>query len=166
MLENDALAELYRRYGYLVHRRCLAIVQDGADADDALQEVFLRVRRYGDTERGGSTLAWLYAISFRVCCDQLDRRRKEPPSTPDALAALELRSVGSGEDAERRALLGGALRAVGPKTREIAVLHFLDGMTQEETAAASGYSRKTVGKKLHAFVSLLKSRWEARRGLG
>lgn len=166
MLENDALAELYRHYGYLVHRRCLAIVQDGADADDALQEVFLRVGRYGETERGGSTLAWLYAIAFRVCCDQLERRRREPLLTAEGQAALDLRSVGSGEDADRRAVIGATLRTVGPKTREIAVLHFLDGMTQEETAAASGYSRKTVGKKLHAFTAFLKSRWEAHRGLG
>jgi DNA-directed RNA polymerase specialized sigma24 family protein len=43
------------------------------------------------------------------------------------------------------------------------VLHYLGGFTQDEVAEASGYSRKTVGKKLRAFVARLEQRW---RGAG
>jgi RNA polymerase sigma-70 factor (ECF subfamily) len=46
-LEKATLARLYETYGYLVHRRCLSLLKNAQDADDALQEIFVRVQRYG-----------------------------------------------------------------------------------------------------------------------
>ena len=50
-MDDAQLAPLYERYGYLVHRRCLQLVRRPEDAEDALQETFLRVKRYGPPAR-------------------------------------------------------------------------------------------------------------------
>jgi DNA-directed RNA polymerase specialized sigma24 family protein len=45
------------------------------------------------------------------------------------------------------------------------VLHFLDGYTQEEVAAQTGYSRRTIGKKLQQFEQRIRQLWQARASL-
>ncbi len=46
-VDEQALIALYRKFGYLVFRRCRAVLGNHADAEDAMQEVFLRAQRYG-----------------------------------------------------------------------------------------------------------------------
>lgn len=148
---------MYERCGCLVHRRCLSILGSRADADDALQEVFMRVQRYEPPDDKNATLQWLYAIADRCCFDLIRKRSK---TTPTEMEKLDVRSVGEATDADRRAVVGAVLRSVGPRTREIAVLAHVDGYTQEEVAQQTGYSRKTIGKKLKSFEE------RARRFLG
>lgn len=164
-MDDARLAQLYERYGYLVHRRCLQLVRRPEDAEDALQETFLRVKRYGAPREGGSTLAWLYTIAQRCCFDLLEKRGREPAAEEEQLAALETRGEGSPEDADRRALLGLALRQLDGKTRTIGVLHFLGGYTQEEVAEQTGYSRRTIGKKLQQFEESIRQLWQSRASL-
>jgi RNA polymerase sigma-70 factor (ECF subfamily) len=154
-METAELTSLYERYGALVHRRCVALMHNAVDADDALQEVFMRVQKYGRPEATGSDLGWLYAIATRVCFD-LQARKKEAPLDPHELPALDVRSQGGARDADVRAVVGVALREMDAKTAEIGVLHHLDGFTQEEVAARTGISRKTIGRKLAVFEALVR----------
>jgi RNA polymerase sigma-70 factor (ECF subfamily) len=156
-MDDAQLADLYTRYGYLVQRRCRQLLRRPGDAEDALQETFLRVRRLGAApDDGGSTLAWLYTVARRVCFDLMERQGRTPVADEGQLEALERRGQGDAEDADRRALVGAALRTLDGKTREIGVLHHLDGYTQEEVAARTGFSRKTVGKRLQRFEERLR----------
>lgn len=162
-MDDAQLADLYTRYGYLVHRRCLQLLQRTQDAEDGLQETFLRVKRLDAApSEGGSTLAWLYTIARRVCFDLMERRRRDPVADEDQLASLERRGHGEAEDADRRALVGAALRQLDGTTRTIGVLHYLDGYTQEEVAARTGYSRRTIGKKLQLFEERVRALWSGR----
>lgn len=157
-MDDAQLADLYTRYGYLVHRRCLQLLRRAEDAEDALQETFLRVRRLGAAPSdGGSTLAWLYAVARNVCFDLMEKQRRHPVAGEEELAALERRGHGDADDADRRAVVGLALRQLDGKTRAIGVLHHLDGYTQEEVAARTGYSRRTVYKKLQLFEERLRA---------
>ncbi|MFO0584763.1 MAG: sigma-70 family RNA polymerase sigma factor [Anaeromyxobacter sp.] len=161
-MDDDKLAQLYEQYGYLVHRRCLALVRNAADAEDALQETFLRVKRLGASpSTDGSTLSWLYTIARNVSFDLRERRGREPVAGEDDLEAAERHGAGDPADADRRALVGAALRDLDPVTREIGVLHHLDGYTQEEVAERTGYSRKTIGKKLQRFEERVRELWSA-----
>ena len=164
MLTDDALTKLYEQYGHLVHRRCLSLVRNAADAEDALQETFLRVRRYSASPQNGSTLGWLYTIAANVCFDLVAKKRREEPVEDEVLSRRDTRHTGDGEDADRRAVLGAVLRTLDGNTRTMGVLHYLDGFTQEEVAEQTGYSRKTVGKKLKNFEELVRRAWSARAG--
>ncbi|MCP3141832.1 RNA polymerase sigma factor [Pyxidicoccus xibeiensis] len=161
-MDDAWLSQLYERYGFLVHRRCLQLVRRPEDAEDALQETFLRVKRYGPPREGEATLAWLYTVAARCCFDLMEKRGREPVAEESQLATLEERGTGSTEDADRRALLGAALRTLDGQTRTIGVLHYLDGYTQEEVASQTGFSRKTVGKKLKTFEDRIRQLFAGR----
>lgn len=155
-MEEAELAKLYEKYGYYVHRRCLALLRSASEADDATQEVFLRVQRYHRASTAGeSRLGWLYSIAVH-CCADLARRRSREPLVEDPAAARGDRP-GAGVDPDRQAVLGAALRRLDPRTCEIGVLHYLDGYSQEEVATITGYSRRTVFTKLRAFEAHLRS---------
>jgi RNA polymerase sigma-70 factor, ECF subfamily len=150
-------AALYEKYGYLVHRRCLTLLGDPADADDALQEVFLRVKKYAQTKREGPVLAWLYTIAMNCALDARKRRRRETP-TEDEELVRNARTCGDAADGDRKAAWQLLLASLDSTTREIGVLHHLGGLTQEEVGARTGYSRRTVGKKLKEFEELVRAR--------
>lgn len=147
MTEGD-VASAYERYGHLVLRRCARLLRDAAAAEDALQDVFTRLWKYGDAfQDADSKLGWLYRVSDRCCFDALDRRQRRGE---ESLEAHPLDRPG--EDAARaiedRDVVLRFLARFDPRIRQVAVLHFMDEMTQEEIAVATGWSRQTVHKKL------------------
>lgn len=147
--------ELYQRYGYLVYRRCLALTQQRADAEDAMQEVFVRAQRYPRKDQGPSPLAWLYAIADHCCFDLAKKRSRFEPTPHEELPEPAAQREGMRDEPDRRAALLLLLRRLDATTREMGLLHHLGGLTQEEVAAHTGYSRRTVGKKLQRFDELL-----------
>lgn len=121
-----------------------------ADANDALQETFMRAHRHrrDDVKQ---PLPWLYAIATRICFDALESRRRSSPTQSRVLTRL--RDLWGADDASANSVedslcLGTALLALDETSRQMALLHWLDGFTQEEVAQKTGYSRKTVGAKL------------------
>ena len=145
----DEIAAAYTQYGHLVLRRCQRLLRRDDAAEDALQEVFVRLWRYGDAFRvAESKVAWLYRVADRCCFDALsrDKSRLEEPldeSSPD------LAAPGAGRPAiEDREIILRFLERFDDRVKEVAVLHYLDELTQEEIAAATGWSRQTVIKKL------------------
>lgn len=147
-MSHDDLGQWYAKYGALVHRRCRTLMGNEADANDALQETFMRAHRNLQQQRDAvmQPLPWLYAIATRICFDALDsRKRRGVVGTLKELMGFGARAPGSVED---KLCMGSALVTLDEKTREMALLHWLDGMTQEEVAQQTGYSRKTVGVKL------------------
>lgn len=164
MLEQTELAELYERYGYLVHRRCLALLRNASDADDALQETFWRVQKYGRPRDAQATLAWLYTIAANCAFDLGRRKGRETAEDPAVLARSGQATSGSAADGDRRAVVGAILKRFDETTRTIGVLHHLDGFTQEEIATQTGYSRKTIGKKLADFETRFTQWWNQATG--
>ena len=154
-MTNEELAQLYERYGQLVHRRCQRLLGSSADADDALHDVFLRAQRSAPPRVEGSTLVWLYRIATHRCFDRL-RTSVRGQRHQNALAPGE---PAMNVDADQRALLGMVLRKVDAVTCELGLLHHVDGLTQDEIALESGYSRRTVGTKLQRFAEEFKARW-------
>jgi RNA polymerase sigma-70 factor (ECF subfamily) len=153
-MNASELEELYASYGYAVHRRAKRLLGSEAEADDALQEVFMRVQRYADSFRGEAPLAWLYRITDRHCFDVI-RRRKRVAGAGESASALDAREQtadpGSAEP-DRARLAVQVLGSVNAGTREVAVLYFVDELTQEEVAKEVGVSRKTVKKRLANFL--------------
>lgn len=156
VVTNEELASLYTQYGALLHRRCRRIVGSETEANDALQEIFMRVQRYPPVAVK-AMLPWLYGVAHRVCFDQLAAKRRALPMADRVLQRLrELVGAHSTDSMELKACLGSELARLDETTRSMALFHWLDGMTQEEVAAETGYSRKTVGVKLRQAETLLR----------
>jgi RNA polymerase sigma-70 factor (ECF subfamily) len=151
-MNSKQLEQWYELYGYAVHRRCLHLLGSEMEADDALQEVFLRAERHGYTLRDASPLHWLYRIADNHCFDVLRTKRRHVDSD-EAMKVMRAReeSTADASNLERVHLVAQVLAACNDKVREIATLYHVDELTQDEVAAATGYSRKTVKEKLARF---------------
>lgn len=124
-LTNRELADAYSTYGHLVWRRCVVIVRDEALADDALQNTFIKVLRYGERFRAADApLRWLYRVSDRCCFDLLDRRRRRAEVPPPARE----QAAPPGVDVAARDAILAFLHRLSDQERRIAVLTFVDGL--------------------------------------
>jgi RNA polymerase sigma-70 factor (ECF subfamily) len=113
-----------------------------------MQDVFVKVlgRRGRIKDQGLSS--FLYVTATNTCLNILRNEKRRPVTGDDEW----LVHVASPEDTENRALDRVLLERIfhGQKetTRTMAVLHYRDGMTLEETAEATGFSVSGVRKRL------------------
>jgi RNA polymerase sigma-70 factor, ECF subfamily len=142
------IAAAYKRFGHMLLYRCRVILRDEALAEDALQEVFVRVCRYPAAfARAAEPVRWLYRVTEHVCFDLLRHRFRQLP------AVSELPVVLRDETDEPTALLHRdsalkLLRHLDQESQRLALLYYLDGLSQEEIGREMDFSRQTVNKKL------------------
>jgi RNA polymerase sigma-70 factor (ECF subfamily) len=147
-LTSAEVTDLYRRYGYFLHRRCKLIVRDAQLADDALQEAFVRILKSGAPVRTMERpLKWLSRVVDRCALDQLRRGRRLRSAEPvdDEVGPHPSVAV------EDRDLVLGVMRELDDEEQRICIMAFVDGMTQGEIAEEIGYSRVTVNKKIQGI---------------
>jgi RNA polymerase sigma-70 factor (ECF subfamily) len=151
-MTHEEVSEAYRQFGHLVVRRCRRILREEHAAEDALQEVFVRLWRYGDAFKAAdSKVLWLYRVADRCCFDQLSRRGSRAETPLDQAKEVPVVGAGHGQTLEDRDVVLRFLDRFDDRLKQIAVFHFLDEMTQEDIAIATGWSRQTVIKKI-AFL--------------
>lgn len=155
VLTNAEVADIFRTFGPLLLRRCRFLMHDRAAAEDVLQETFVKIMRHGAAYRDAEAkLRWLYRVADNCCFDALKRRRDRPP--PLALADdLEPRAHPT---VVERLQAAGALGRLPTSERQVAVLAFVDGLTQDQIATEIGWSRQTINRKLRAIRDRL-GRW-------
>jgi RNA polymerase sigma-70 factor (ECF subfamily) len=159
-MDRSELERLYQRCGAAVERRCRALLGDGEEARDMVQEVFLRAVRSADAFRGdASPTTWLYRITTNLCLNKLRDRKAEVPIEIMA-PLLAARGPSPEGEASAKQQAAALLAGLDRPTREAVVYHYLDGMTQDEIARVTGWSRRTIGKRL----SRLQERVDALRG--
>ena len=145
----------YRNYGPMVLRRCLRLLKDKELAVDAMQDTFVQLLRNQDRLHGDAPSSLLFRISTNVCLNSIRsaRRKGDTPGNDlfDKIASLE--------EPESRLMARNSLARLFAKeqasTREIAVMHLLDGMTLEEVAQRVTMSVSGVRKRLRPLRSQL-----------
>jgi RNA polymerase sigma-70 factor (ECF subfamily) len=149
---NARVVTFYRAYGPALRARCRRLLRDDWAAEDATQEVFLRVLRHVDrAPSGDDALKWMYRIATNYCLNDL-RDRKRSHELRGDLDGHGSSGERSGEDAlTDRDLVRRVTAAVPENQRAASLLHHLHGLTQEEVAGALGISRRTVVNRLSAF---------------
>jgi len=78
--DQNAVSELYTRFGALVYRMAYQLLPTRADAEDAVQEVFVRLWKSADrfNPDKASLVTWVMLITRRHLIDQLRRKRVQP----------------------------------------------------------------------------------------
>jgi len=152
---------LYRQYGDMVLGRCMTLLRNEADAQEACQDIFLGITRRGWRFRGESSPStYLYRITTNHCLNTLralGRRREESDADLAATPA-----PGSKLDrVELRDLLKHLLDGVDTKTRECVVYRYVDGMTNQETGDMLNISEAAVRKRLAKFQKRVQPRVRA-----
>lgn len=144
--DADAFATLYDVYAPRVYRFLAVRVREPADAEDLLQQVFIKaiqaLPRY--ESRGLPFAAWLFRIAQNVVVDF--HRGRRATATLDATVA-----AGSGSDPELEAQLGAdrehirrALDRLTAAQREVLIYRFFAGLDTAEIGRAMGKREGTV----------------------
>lgn len=155
---REVLRTFYERYASGVFGRCLYLLKDETEAEDAMQEVFARALVHLDRFRGeASPSTWLMKIATHHCLNLLRSRRA---GWHDALRQAQKVRVhtGGGTDLmEARDRIHRTLARFDLETQRAVVHYHLDGMTLEEVAALVGRSVPTVRKRLAKFADALEA---------
>jgi len=129
------------------------LLRDERDAEDAVQDAFLRAHRAFERFRGTDGRAWLLCIVRNVCYSQLRKNRRGPETesfieeahgAPDA--AAEKNAAFWNET--KGELLRRALDTLSPEYREVLVLHELEGLAYRDIATVAEIPLGTVMSRL------------------
>lgn len=164
MGEADAeqhLGKNYDTYGIRLYRYALVLVQRQRDAEDVVQNVFVRLagRTDGDLPEMRNVSAYLFQAVRNEAASCLRRRRRSRARETDLGAAEYLVGAnGVPADDGRRRRIAHALGRLGPEQREVVALHAFEGLTFAEIAALLGHSPHTVASRYRLGVAKL-ARW-------
>jgi len=154
-----AFLELVDRRGRELYRYFRLLGQDQHEADDSVQETFLRLHAYrgrirAGEERGLGVL--LYRIARNVWVDGLRRARSRPQLRPLETSAEPMRFAAAGGPSLEEALdARSALSRLPEKLRDVVLLCVFQGLSHREAAQALGIPIGTVkSRMLHAMARL------------
>ncbi len=170
---TEAFGRLVMRYKDRLHATLVRLTGSVEDAQDLVQDAFLRAYEKLDHFQGSSSFyTWVYRIAVNLALSER-RKRKPPlrlsdvPSFDPANAADDLeRSDPTApiERRERETMVQKALLELSPDFRKVVILKDLEGMRYEEIAEVLGVPVGTVRSRLHRGRCELKGRLEVMMG--
>ncbi len=146
--------QFYTRYGPMVLRRCRQLLTNEDDALDATQEVFVRVLENHKTLVADAPSSLLYRMATNVCLNRI-RATGRRPETSGGELIYQIARLDEGDSVEARNLLERLFHRQKTSTREIAAMYWLEEMTYEEVARATGMSVSGVRKRLRELRASL-----------
>jgi len=177
--DEDVLETAVREHARLVYRIAYSVLRNAAEAEDVVQEVFLRALRYGKKLREvDDPKAWLARIAWRVAVEERRRgmrdaggqgmgnaRNAESPEG-DALhstdSGAELTLLGK----ERGELLHAMISGLPDSLRDPLVLSAFDELSPREVGTMLGISEAAVRSRAFRARQILRQRMTARMGVG
>ena len=163
-VDEPAFSGLAERHRRELHVHCYRMLGSFEDAEDTVQETFLRAWRRRETFEGRSTFrAWLYRIATNASLDLLAKRRPEPATGgevpwlqpyPDRL--LDELPAGDADDPETVAVAREtielaylvAVQHLAPRPRAVLILRDVQGWPAKDVAELLGDSVNSVNSAL------------------
>jgi RNA polymerase sigma-70 factor (ECF subfamily) len=160
---DELVEEFVQQHARLVYRIAYAVLRRHPEAEDATQETFLRVLRYGHRlEAVENPKTWLARIAWRVAVDRSQKRGRRQEVELDEEAPEEMSAVPSAYETVRGSQLSGWLEkliaALPRKLREPLILSTLEEMSPAEVAATLGISGAAVRSRVFRARRLLQER--------
>ena len=154
------LERLVAQYQGAVLRTCYLYLCDRSQAEDAVQETFLKVYRNLDSFRGESSeKTWILKIAMRTCYDmnhsgwsRFFNRRVTPEMLPEASVPFT----------ERDDALTQAVMRLPEKLRRVIILYYYQGLSVREIAETLGITQPSVSNRMKRGREKLKAALEGR----
>jgi RNA polymerase sigma-70 factor (ECF subfamily) len=155
--DREALAQLYRAYRDNVYRICLRMVRNPSDAEDLVQETFLRVINKIHTFRGDSQFTtWLYRVTKNVALMQLRKPKFATLDFDDArdrdefLDSINQENISQDADAQAAdgVLLDVAIQQLPSGYGKVLVLHDVLGYRHNEISKMTGITANNSKSRL------------------
>jgi RNA polymerase sigma-70 factor (ECF subfamily) len=168
--DSTAVAELYDRCGSALYGVILRILGRPADADEILQEVFIRIWTRAEMydETCGTPMAWLMRMARNRAIDCLRARRvrgdvdtpAQPLDTLQGATAAAATPELLAEAAEQGSAVRNALAALPDEQRSLIEAAFFEGYTHRELADRSGLPLGTVKTRIRNGMMTMRQRLE------
>lgn len=170
----DALSEMFEAHSERVYRAAHRITGNPMDAEDVMQNVFLRLaRRTGAPLEGDAAVGYFYRSAVNAALDvvrsrqragwaPLDEAERSPSHAAEALGSAYRVDDGEFEPERERRLkqlrkaLRQAVSRLSPRSAEVFSLRYFEGLTNPQIAEITGQSAGFVAVLLHRTRARLK----------
>jgi len=159
--KEEALAALVELYASTLYRVAFSVLRNSADAEDAVQEAFLRVLRHSDSlDEVRDHRVWLIRIVWNIVLDR-KRRAKTRPETDDVtelarvLPADGLTAEERAAAAQHHAHVLSCVEKLPVKERQVLMLSAFDELTSVEIAAVLSITESSVRSRLFRARNLM-----------
>jgi len=158
--DTKAFEEIYRRFGERMKSVAWNHLGNPSDAEDAVQEAFLKIHRAASTYTGEASLStWALRILVNTCYDHLRRRKRRVAEAPlDDLIETVERTAPSVDDA-KRITLRKLLDELPEQRRTVFSLFEIEGLSHAEIASILGISEGNSKWILFATKKELQEKW-------
>ncbi len=160
--DRAAFGQLCERYYSMVSVLAYQKIRNRADAEDVVQESFVRAYRAIESLREGEKFpGWVYRITLKICLDHLRKSNRRDPTVPlDEEAHANPSGEGATTDLEAREeheRITGAIDKLPDKYRLVITLRFLDKKSYREIADQLGEPDGTIANRIHRAVKMLQA---------
>ena len=159
--DEEALAALVDQYAATLYRVAFSILRNATDAEDAVQEAFLRVLRHRETlGEIRDHRVWLIRIVWNISLDR-KRRAKTRPETEDIselarmLPADGLSAEEKVSAAQHHAHVLACVERLPAKEREVLILSAFEELSSVEIAGVLGVTESSVRSRLFRARNLM-----------
>ena len=156
LLDHMTFSKLYEAYAPMVYRRCVFMLKDDAEAKDMVQNVFLRIYEHVESLDLTQPSSLLWNTATRLCLNRIRDKKRRGLDVDTSEMLLNI-ACAEEEEHDAKGILARIFSKEQESTRTIAVLHYVDGMTLEETAETVGLSVSGVRKRLRTLQARVKN---------
>jgi RNA polymerase sigma-70 factor, ECF subfamily len=167
--EEAALAALVDQYASTLYRVAFSVLRNQQDAEDAVQEAFLRVLRHRESlGEIRDHRVWLVRIVWNIVLDR-KRRAKTRPETDDiadlarVLPAMGLTAEQRASAVQHHAQVMGCVEKLPEREREVMLLSAFEELSSVEIAGVLGVTESSVRSRLFRARNLLAELLQHRR---
>ena len=163
---DEVIESLVKEHARLAYRIAYAVLRSHQDSEDAVQETFVRVLRYGGRLASvENPKTWLARIAWRVAIDKRKRQRRRNEITIERddmrmpeIASEEISADRAMESAGVSAMLEGLIAGLPAKLREPLILSTVEEMTPREVAAVLGINDAAVRSRVFRARQILREK--------
>jgi RNA polymerase sigma factor (sigma-70 family) len=165
--DDASFSVLVARHAALVAGVCRRVLRNEQDVEDVFQATFVVLsRKAGAVQARESSAGWLHRVAFHLALEARKEARRRQRSERDRQLLQPARGSGSGhrQSCELQEVLDEELARLPESCRTSLILCYLEGRTRDQAARLSGWSVRTLDRRLERGRELLRERL-ARRNL-
>ena len=159
--DDAAFTELYYASYRQIYGFLLALTKNKEDAEDLLQNTYIRIRNGSHLYRKqGTPMTWMCAVAKNQFLDFVRKKSKGVSVDFDEVEKYVSEGLGTGvkqhKDVENEMVLEKAFEILNKQERTIVVLHMIDGLKHREISKITGIPLSTVLSKYNRSLKKLR----------